>query len=93
MLQDSEFKIAWAYFVMHLSYTITTVSFFLNQDNQYRLLQAVVKKVRVLQSSRAGKPGFATTKNEVAELQVLIGQYLTGCKVCLNSKELNLFLL
>jgi hypothetical protein len=28
MLQDSEFKIAWGYFVMDLSYTITTVSCF-----------------------------------------------------------------
>jgi hypothetical protein len=28
MLQDSEFKIGWGYFVMHLSYTITTVSCF-----------------------------------------------------------------
>jgi hypothetical protein len=29
MLQDSKFKITWNYFVMHLSYTITTMSFFL----------------------------------------------------------------
>lgn len=46
------------------------------------LLQRLAVEVKRLQSSRTGKPNFATAKSEVMELQSLTSHYLTGSKVC-----------
>lgn len=52
-----------------------------NQDQQHRLLQAVLKQVQGFQRSRTGKPNFAEVKSEVTKLQSVVAHYLAGSKV------------
>ncbi|XP_024400544.1 DNA-directed RNA polymerase IV subunit 1 isoform X2 [Physcomitrium patens] len=51
-----------------------------HMDKQHKLLQRLSFEVKRLQSLRTGMPDWATTKNEVMELQLLASSYLTGSK-------------